>query len=141
MNNYFKMIERHPNHPFDSTIIWVISNAEYSTCDITAESGSDYEAVTSGSIQFQSGATSGVGTVEILDEQTIESTEVFGINIVFNDPSSTGCTGKVIPPSKAYVTIHDSGTSKYYINYETVFNERSNISPCLKGVTFFAMRK
>ena len=50
-----------------------------------------------------------------MDDKIIEPTEVFGINIVFNDPSSTGCTGKVIPPSKAYVTIHDSGTSKYWI--------------------------
>ena len=37
---------------------------------------------------------------------------MFSINIVFNEPRSTGCTGKVIPPEKAYVTIHDSGTSK-----------------------------
>ncbi|XP_072013635.1 extracellular matrix protein 3-like [Amphiura filiformis] len=83
---------------------------EYKTCDMTAVSTSpnpDFSAVYT-NLVIPAGDTCAMGSVDIVnDPYTREDTEMFSINIVYNDPSVKGCTGKVINPSKAFVTIRD----------------------------------
>ncbi len=58
-------------------------NVNYSTLDVTAESGSDYTAV-SGTLTLQPGATSGVIAIPINDDSSDELDETFKLNITAN---------------------------------------------------------
>ncbi|HMQ04066.1 MAG TPA: Calx-beta domain-containing protein [Pyrinomonadaceae bacterium] len=99
------------NHPFSQTV-----TVTYVTDNGTAIAGSDYVAVTNGSVTFQPGEVARPISIQILGDFVVEPDETFFVNL-------TGATNAVIADSQGVGTILNDdfpGTIQFSSNNYTV---------------------
>jgi hypothetical protein len=81
------------------------ASVSFATTNGTATAGTDYTAVSGGTISFADGASSGTATITILDDAVAESSENFTVTLSSPVGASLGAT------SVATVTITDDDSS------------------------------
>ncbi len=89
----------------------------YATADGSAFAGSDYKAVTSGTVYFAPGETSKTILIQTVDDLTKESTETFMVNLSNNVGATLARgqgVGTILDASTKFYVVDDASPDKTY---------------------------
>src|SRR5204863_2670275 len=113
-----------PEHETNGTLTLTVNRTgatntavtvDFTTTNGTATAGTDYTA-TNGTLSFAAGQTSKTFTVDILDDDTQESSETF--KIVLSNPTDTTLA---VATNPGHITVNDISTARVtaHTNHDT----------------------